>query len=203
MILGTAPSGLTARGRGVVPRWERRYAGTKKLNRPGKIRPAVRTLHPPDFTPPEIRAPLKSAPPPEHQNRRHVAHETPLLHPLPATISAATRRRVLARLTVTPSGCLLWQGSLDRDGYGRVWLAGRPRCVHQLTHLMFTGPVPPGLEIDHLCGVRNCAAPAHLEAVTHQVNCRRAWDRRRQTRHPGQMDTIAGPSRTHQLPTAA
>ncbi len=34
----------------------------------------------------------------------------------------------------------------------------------------FTGPIPAGMEIDHLCRNRACAAPAHLEAVTHHEN---------------------------------
>jgi hypothetical protein len=38
---------------------------------------------------------------------------------------------------------------------------------------MFVGPIPPNREIDHLCRVRSCVNPAHLEVVTNRENCRR------------------------------
>lgn len=70
--------------------------------------------------------------------------------------------------------CLVWQHSTTRDGYGR-WRAGRGRRV--LTHVLawqrVHGPVPPGLELDHLCRVRACAEVAHLELVTRAQNVQR------------------------------
>lgn len=45
--------------------------------------------------------------------------------------------------------------------------------VHRIAHELFVGPIPAGLDIDHLCRVRDCANPAHLEPVTRQENLRR------------------------------
>lgn len=75
------------------------------------------------------------------------------------------------------SGCWLWSGLLDRQGYGRVWevVAGvtRATTAHKALYLSVVGPVPTGLELDHRCRTRCCVNPAHLEPVTHQENCRR------------------------------
>lgn len=82
------------------------------------------------------------------------------------------RERVLSRLIADEeTGCLLWPGATNGRGYGRVNAGGGNwRYVHRLMFEWFTGPIPDGMELDHLCRVRNCAAPAHLEAVTHRVN---------------------------------
>lgn len=81
------------------------------------------------------------------------------------------RVRILRRLVIDPSsGCLLWQGALDKDGYGLIHVDGRAIRVHRATYEMFAEPIPPGLEPDHLCRIRRCAAPAHLELVTHKEN---------------------------------
>lgn len=75
------------------------------------------------------------------------------------------RESVLSRLTIDPSGCLLWTATLNIHGYGRFTYARRSYTVHRLMYEWFVGPIPPGYQMDHLCRVRHCAAPAHLEAV--------------------------------------
>ena len=85
------------------------------------------------------------------------------------------RERVLSRLIIEPeTGCLLWTGAMTR-GYGVVGSTGRgTQYVHRLMYEWFVGPIPTGLQIDHLCRVTRCASPAHLEAVTGAENLRRA-----------------------------
>lgn len=89
------------------------------------------------------------------------------------------RERLLSRLIIEPeSGCLLWVGRVDACGYGRINAQSfngikRPQEVHRVAYEMFVGPIPAGLEIDHLCRVRHCASPAHLEPVTRAENNRR------------------------------
>jgi len=76
------------------------------------------------------------------------------------------------------SGCWLWDGPISKRGYGgfmRVGPRGDNKQVepHKFSYLLHKGPVPAGLEIDHLFRVRDCVNPDHLEAVTHAVNMRR------------------------------
>lgn len=66
----------------------------------------------------------------------------------------------------------LWQGAINPTGYGQFWLDG-PILAHRAAWLMFRGPIPDGLEIDHLCRVRSCVYPIHLEPVTTAENARR------------------------------
>ena len=74
---------------------------------------------------------------------------------------------------ITPTGCWEWQGSTDGRGYGCVGMDGRKVSVHRLTYTWFVGPIPDGLEIDHLCRNILCCNPDHLEAVTMAENMRR------------------------------
>lgn len=73
------------------------------------------------------------------------------------------------------SGCWLWTAATTGTaGYGSFQLARR-RSVngHSWYWQQVNGPVPKGLELDHLCGVRRCVNPDHLEPVTHLENVRR------------------------------
>lgn len=82
-------------------------------------------------------------------------------------------QRLARRLLATKSGCWIWTGARNDSGYG---VANNER-VHRLTYLALVGPIPEGMELDHLCRVRECASPRHLEAVTHRVNWRRGMHR--------------------------
>lgn len=70
--------------------------------------------------------------------------------------------------------CWLWTGHLDRYGYANFGL-GKHRMVkvHRFAYELLVGPIPEGLEIDHLCRVRHCVNPAHMEPVTHAENMAR------------------------------
>ena len=78
-------------------------------------------------------------------------------------------QRIL-RLTDRSSDCWLWTGRLDNQGYGRITVKQRPMRAHRASYETFVGPVPTGLELDHVCRVRNCVNPDHLEPVTHREN---------------------------------
>lgn len=71
------------------------------------------------------------------------------------------------------SGCWLWAGSVNKDGYASLTLGGRTVIVHRLSYIQHKGDIPSGLELDHKCRVRCCVNPAHLEPVTHAENVRR------------------------------
>lgn len=72
----------------------------------------------------------------------------------------------LLRRTTEVGGCWLWQGGLKENGYGAFGVEGKKVHVHRWSYAQFVGPIPEGYEVDHLCRVRNCINPAHLEAVT-------------------------------------
>jgi hypothetical protein len=81
--------------------------------------------------------------------------------------------RLLQSVRKDEAGCWIWQGQLGSCGYGRVYHDGKMRSAHRAAWTLVNGPIPQGLEIDHLCRVRNCINPSHLEAVTHAENCQR------------------------------
>lgn len=82
--------------------------------------------------------------------------------------------RILAHTDRTSTDCWLWTRTRDTFGYGQIKVAGKPRRAHVIAYEQWIGPVPDGLELDHLCRVRHCVNPLHLEPVTHAENTRRA-----------------------------
>ena len=71
------------------------------------------------------------------------------------------------------SGCWLWEGGISQDGYALVWANGTGGKAHRMIYEEMRGPVPDGLQLDHLCRVRFCVNPDHLEPVTQQENVNR------------------------------
>lgn len=81
--------------------------------------------------------------------------------------------RIRRRIERTET-CWLWRGQINPAGYGRIWGIGRRENAHRFVWMLMRGPIPAGLEIDHLCRVRNCVNPDHLEVVTHRENSLRS-----------------------------
>ena len=71
------------------------------------------------------------------------------------------------------STCWLWKGCINPNGYGQFNISGKMRGSHRVSYELYKGKIPEGLVIDHLCRVRHCVNPEHLEAVTNQENCLR------------------------------
>jgi hypothetical protein len=76
--------------------------------------------------------------------------------------------------TDNPSGCWIWTAATNGLGYGVLWLGhDRRGYAHRIAYELFRGPIPDGLDLDHLCRRPSCVYPWHLQAVTHRVNVRR------------------------------
>lgn len=73
------------------------------------------------------------------------------------------------RVTKTET-CWLWQGSSSDDRYGQYFRDGVAHLAHRYAYEHAVGPIPPGMELDHLCRVPRCVRPDHLEPVTPRVN---------------------------------
>jgi hypothetical protein len=93
--------------------------------------------------------------------------------------------RLWERVERQPDGCWLWTGPLTYRGYGLMSVGSETdgsagtKSTHRLAYELAVGPVPAGLELDHLCRVKACCNPAHLEPVTSSVNKLRAVAARR------------------------
>lgn len=105
---------------------------------------------------------------------------------VPRTASISER---IERYTIRDpaTDCWLWTGMLDTAGYGRFYgdLNGKPvqMSAHRASYEFFRGPIPAGMQIDHLCRVRRCVNPAHFEVVTGGENTRRGINFQRTKTH--------------------
>lgn len=69
--------------------------------------------------------------------------------------------------------CWLWQAGLSPRGYGKFTVGHKDWRAHRFAYELLVGPIGEGLTIDHLCLVKNCVNPAHMEVVTLSVNVKR------------------------------
>lgn len=98
--------------------------------------------------------------------------------------------RIAGKFEIQESGCWMWTASLQNAGYGqfgvRVGETYIPRGAHRVMYELTVGPIPAGMDLDHIChtedptcfaGVkcphRRCVNPDHLEPVTRKENARR------------------------------
>jgi len=78
------------------------------------------------------------------------------------------------RYTISDTGCWVWSGCLQKDGYGSCNRRMGQSLAHRAFYVFFCGAIPEGKEIDHTCRNRACVNPDHMEPVTHQENVARS-----------------------------
>ncbi len=83
-------------------------------------------------------------------------------------------RNAAPHFEVNEDGCWEWLHAIQVRGYGVL----RGRLAHRVIYEAVRGPIPEGLQIDHLCENKRCVNPWHLEAVTLQENLRRYYEGR-------------------------
>lgn len=82
---------------------------------------------------------------------------------LPANFLAKTRK----------TDCTVWIGATNNKGYGLIQVGGKLELAHRVAYEDEYGPIPAGMYPDHVCRVRNCVNPQHLELVTTSENVKR------------------------------
>lgn len=79
---------------------------------------------------------------------------------------------------VTESGCWIWMGSLNLQGYGQYTNRRRlysSKLAHRISYEDRFGPIKDGLVLDHLCRIPCCINPDHQEPVTTAINLSRGF----------------------------
>jgi hypothetical protein len=86
--------------------------------------------------------------------------------------TVAQRWAIKVQLPTDPGGCWEWVGGKNGAcyGYGHIWIKDKWLKAHRVGYEMFVGPIPRGLELDHLCRNRACVNPSHLEPVSRRTN---------------------------------
>jgi hypothetical protein len=90
------------------------------------------------------------------------------------------RQRFERKVLPLSDGCWMWLGASAGGGYGDFHITAEPgkqrkMPAHRFAYETYVGPIPAGLQIDHLCRNRWCVNPEHLEPVTQQENIRRGF----------------------------
>jgi len=91
--------------------------------------------------------------------------------------------RVLRRFTdkiefYPKTGCWLWMGAIKGNGYG--WFRSNkdrripPVFVHRFAYTFFIGSIPDGCVVDHVCCIKDCCNPRHLQAISQSENVTRS-----------------------------
>lgn len=92
-----------------------------------------------------------------------------------ASLPARLREQIQLAERPGATPCWVWTGRHNRNGYGRAWCERTKRepVAHRLLYERLIGPIRPGLILDHICRVRACCNPWHMEPVTVAINTAR------------------------------
>lgn len=80
--------------------------------------------------------------------------------------------RLISQIEVD-GDCWIYTGYTPPDGYGRIHYNRKPALAHRVCYEQLVGPIPEGLELDHVCRRPACVNPDHLDPVDHRTNAMR------------------------------
>ena len=97
---------------------------------------------------------------------------------LPFDLSEDQQHLFCLRIIVD-DGCWTIPGKSNNAGYTQVAYNSKWHLAHRIAYQILVGPIPEGLDLDHLCRNRACVRPDHLEPVTRSENIQRGYNARR------------------------
>lgn len=105
-------------------------------------------------------------------------HGDPSVTMTPNLVVGTAKGRFYSKVALpNENGCMLWLGARTPNGYGQLTVGGKRVSAHRMAYELMVGPIPEGLEIDHVkargCKSRSCCAIEHLDLVTKAENIRR------------------------------
>ena len=81
---------------------------------------------------------------------------------------------IRAKINISEDGCWLWQGEINRNGYGRCWFEGVRHMVHRFIYKHVKASLDNDKLLDHVYSARycerNCCNPTHVSPVTVRQN---------------------------------
>lgn len=83
--------------------------------------------------------------------------------------------RMASKVTIDTNGCWIWAGAVQSRGYACLGVGGRVQLGHRVAYESLIGPIAPGMTIDHLCRVKRCLNPGHMEVVSRGDNTLRYY----------------------------
>lgn len=99
--------------------------------------------------------------------KRYTRHGTPADG---AKQMPGEHEKTFASMTRDTGRCIVWEGSLYGGGYGQLSVNGKVVPAHRYAWEMANGPIPTGMDIDHICGNRACVNVGHLRVATRGEN---------------------------------
>ena len=83
------------------------------------------------------------------------------------------------RISINEMHCWIFKGDPTPNGYQRCWYNGQRFMTHRLFYELFYKKDIRKWQLDHLCEVRACCNPEHMECVTPKININRKFRRRK------------------------